>query len=203
MRFGFLFALCAWFIPFAAHADIYLLAQESLNGRPTTQTRHWFGSDMSARDDGRMRTVMRFDLDRMYLIDRAARTYRSLPVPEAAPPLSFTVAQTAEVARIGSRPARRWRVTGPATHGLRISLWMSTAIQRTDAFVDVMRKLARQPGAEWLAAYGQLDGFPLAQEISLTKDGMTQTRRSEVVTYRVMEAPGDTYLPPRGYKRVP
>lgn len=201
MRFGFLLALCA-LLPCAAHADIFLLTQEFLNGRPTTQTRHWFAADKSERDDGRVRTVMRFDLGRMYLIDGGARTYRSLPLPETKP-LSYTVSQTADAVRIISHPARRWRVTGPATHGFDINLWMSSAIERPAAFTEIMRRLARRPGAEWLAAYDELDGFPLAQEISLTRHGMTQTRRSEVIRYRVMEAPGDTYLPPRGFKRVP
>lgn len=204
VRFGVLtlLLLLGAFLPVrAARADVYLLAQESLNGRATTQTQHWFGDDKSARDDGHVRTVMRFDLGRMYVISRNTRTYRSLPLPNA-PPLSMTISQTADAVLILNRAARRWRVGGPAAHGLDISLWVSAEIGRGDAFVELMRKLARQAGAEWLNAYSEIDGFPLAQEISLSENGMTQTRRSEVISYKLTDPPADTYLPPRGYKRV-
>jgi len=201
VRFGVLVSLLLFVSCPPAWADVYLLAQESLNGRPTTQTHHWLGENKSARDDGRVRTVMRFDLDRMYVIDRTTRTYRSLPLPNA-PPLSMTISQTADAVMILNRPARRWRIGGPAAHGLDISLWVSAEIDRGEDFVEVMRKLARQPGAEWLNAYSEIEGFPLAQEISLSENGLTQTRRSEVIRYRIADAPADTYLPARGYKRV-
>jgi hypothetical protein len=185
-----------------ALADVRLVAREYLNNRPTVTTTHWFGVDKSARDDGRTRTVMRFDLGRMYVIDRQARTYRSFVLPES-PALKVIVVPTQDTALIGNWLVRRWRVDGPAAHGYTINLWASTDIERGDAFVELMQKLSRQPGAEWLAAYAEIDGFPIVQEISLTERGMTQTRRSEVASYGVMEPPADAYLPPRGYKRIP
>jgi hypothetical protein len=193
--------LCLLLMPLSAAADIRLVAREYLNHQPTVTTTHWFGVDKSARDDGRVCTVMRFDLGRMYVIDREARSYRSLKLPEA-PPLRAIALPTADTARIGQWRVRRWRVAGPAANGFDIDLWVTTDIERGDAFVELMQKLARQPGAEWLAAYAEIDGFPVAQEIRLTRNGMTQRRRSEVATYAVMNPPPDTYLPPRGYKRI-
>jgi hypothetical protein len=193
--------VCLLLLPLSARADIRLVAREYLNSKPTVTTTHWFGADKSARDDGRVRTIMRFDLGRMYVVDRQAKTYRSVKLAEA-PPLKVIVLPTQDTALVGNWLVRRWRVDGPAARGLTINLWASTDIQRGDAFVELMQKYARQPGAEWLAAYAQIDGFPLAQEISLSENGMTQTRRSEVASYGVMDAPPDTYIPPKGYKRV-
>lgn len=187
--------------PLPALADVRLVAREYLNNRPTVTTTHWFGIDKSARDDGRVRTIMRFDLERIYVVDRQAKTYRSLKLQET-PPLKTIVLPTQDTALIGKWLVRRWRVDGPAAHGLTINLWATTDLERADAFVELMQKLARQPGAEWLAAYAEIKGFPVVQEISLTERGMTQTRRSEVASYAVMEPPPDTYLPPRGYKRI-
>jgi len=199
-RFAIYLLLCC--APLPGLADVRLVAREYLNNRPTVTTTHWFGVNKSARDDGRTCTVMRFDLGRMYLIDRQARTYRSVKLTEV-PPLKTIVLPTQDTAMIGNWLVRRWRVAGPAAHGLTINLWASTDIDRGDTFVELMQKLARQPGAEWLAAYAEIDGFPVVQEISLSERGMTQTRRSEVATYTVMEPPVDIYLPPRGYKRIP
>jgi hypothetical protein len=202
MNFPRYFALGLLWLPLISQADVRLVAREYLNDRPTVTTTHWFGQDKSARDDGRTRTVMRFDLGRMYVIDRQERNYRSLKLPKA-PLLKTIVLPTQDTRMIGNWLARRWRVDGPAAHGLTINLWTTTDIERGDAFVELMLKQARQPGAEWLAAYAEIDGFPLVQEISLTEKGMTQVRRSEVATHTVMEPPADTYLPPRGYKRIP
>jgi hypothetical protein len=201
MMFRPWFALGLLLVSLSATADIRLVAREYLNHQPTVTTTHWFGVDKSARDDGRVRTVMRFDLGRMYVIDRQSKTYRSIKLPEA-PPLKAIALPTPDTARIGQWRVRRWRVAGPAANGFDIDLWVTTDIERGDAFVALMQKLARQPGAEWLAAYAEIDGFPVAQEIRLTRKGMTQKRRSEVASYAVMEPPPDTYLPPRGYKRI-
>lgn len=196
-----LLALPLTWQPMATLADVRLITREYLNNRPTVTTTHWFGTDKSARDDGRIRTVMRFDLKRMYVIDRQARSYRSFELVQA-PPLKTTLQRTNDLRRIGNWSARRWRVDGPAAHGYTIDLWATTDIKVEDGFVEVMQKLSRQPGAEWLVAYAKIDGFPVVQEISLTERGLKQTRRSEVATYVVMEPPADTYLPPRGYTLV-
>jgi hypothetical protein len=202
MKFRCLLVVCLLLSSWPARADIRLVAREYLNNKPTVTTTHWFGVDKSARDDGRMRTIMRFDLGRIYLVDREARTYRSLKLQQAEP-LKVIVLPTQDTALIGNWLVRRWRVDGPAARGQTINLWATKDVERGDAFVELMQKFARQPGAEWLAAYAEIDGFPLAQEITLTDHGMTQTRRSEVASHSVMDPPPDTYLPPRGYKRVP
>jgi len=189
-------------LPLPAQADVRLVVREYLNSRPTVTTTHWFGEDKSARDDGRVRTIMRFDLGRIYVVDQQERTYRSLEVQEA-PSLKVIVLPTQDTALIGNWLVRRWRVAGPAARDLTINLWTTTDIERGDAFVELMNKLARQPGAEWLAAYAEIDGFPIIQEISLTEKGMTQTRRTEVASHAVMDPPPETYLPPRGYQRIP
>jgi hypothetical protein len=201
MKFRRLFVVCLLLLPWPAWADIRLVAREYLNNKPTVTTTHWFGVDKSARDDGRVRTIMRFDLGRIYVVNHESKTYRSIKLQQA-PELRVAVLPTQDTALIGNWLVRRWRVEGPAAHGLTISLWATKDIERGDAFVDLMRKYARQPGAEWLAAYALIDGFPLAQDITLTEQGMTQTRRSEVATHAVMEPPPDTYIPPRGFKRI-
>lgn len=193
--------VCLLLLPLPSAADVRVVAREYLNNRPTVTTTHWFGVDKSARDDGRLRTIMRFDLGRMYVVDDAGRTYRSVELVETGPQ-KVIVLPTQDTMMMGNWLARRWRVDGPAARGMTINLWATTDIERGDAFVDLMQKFARQPGAEWLAAYAKIDGFPLAQEITLTEQGMTQTRRTEVTSHAVMEPPPEIYLPPRGYKRV-
>ena len=100
MRFWFKLALFL-LLPLSAQADVRLIAREYLNNRPTVTTTHWFGLDKSARDDGRTRTVMRFDLGRMYIIDRQERTYRSLELPKATP-LKVIVVPTPDAQKIGN-----------------------------------------------------------------------------------------------------
>lgn len=199
--------LTPWFLlllalPGAVLADLRLVAREYLNNRPTVTTTHWFGEDKSSRDDGRVRTVMRFDLGRMYIIDRETKTYRSLALPDA-PPLDVIVLPTTDVDKVGNWIVKRWRVDGPAAHGYTINIWACAELERQPGFVDLMQKLARQPGAEWLAAYAKIDGIPIVQEISHRQRGMSQVRRSEVASYGLHKPPPEAYLPPRGYQLVP
>lgn len=196
------FTLLLLALPWPALADMRLVTREYLNNRPTVTTTHWFGDDKSSRDDGRLRTVMRFDLDRMYIIDREAKTYRSLALPEA-PPLHVIALPTADVDKIGNWIVKRWRVDGPAAHGYTINIWACDDLAREPGFAGLMQKLARQPGGEWLAAYAKIEGVPIVQEISHRHRGMTQVRRSEVASYGILKPPPDAYLPPRGYKRIP
>lgn len=188
--------------PLSAWPDLRVVAREYLNHRPTVTTTHWFGTDKSVRDDGRVRTIMRFDLNRQYIVDPHAKTYRSLEL-EPAEPLKVLLVRTDDLRRVGSWTARRWRIDGPAAAGYTINIWATTDIPKHEGFVALMQKLARQPGAEWLHAYARIDGFPIVQEISLTERGLSQTRRSEVATVVEMKPPDYTYLPPRGYKRIP
>jgi hypothetical protein len=189
-------------LPLPVLADMRLVTREYLNNRPTVTTTHWFGDDKSARDDGRTRTIMRFDLGRMYIIDPQARTYRSLALPDT-PPQDVIVLATTDVDKIGNWIVKRWRVDGPAAQGYTINIWACAELAREDGFVELMQKLARQPGADWLTAYAKIEGIPIVQEISLRHKGMTQVRRSEVASYGILKPPPDTYLPPRGYKRIP
>ncbi len=188
-------------VPLPVMADMRLVAREYLNNRPTVTTTHWFGTDMSSRDDGRTRTIMRFDLGRMYVIDNQAKTYRSLALPDA-PALDVIVVPTTDVDKIGNWVVKRWRVDGPAARGYTINIWACDSLEREEGFAALMHKLSRQPGAEWLAAYAKIEGIPIVQEISLRRHGMTQTRRSEVASFSITKPPADTYLPPRGYKRI-
>jgi hypothetical protein len=117
--------------------------------------------------------------------------------------LPVSAVPTKETAVIGRWLCRRYNLEGAATHGMKISLWVTKDVTLNTAdFAKLMAGFGQQAGAEWLQAYLQIDGFPVAQEVSSTRGGAKQVRRSEVTAIDILAPPDDTYLPPDGFKKT-
>jgi hypothetical protein len=189
--------------PAPARADVRIIARESLNGHATSTTTHWFGDGKRARIDGDSVVVTRLDLGKIYLIDRARQTFQARDLATTPGAAAVSAVPTGETAIIGRWLCRKYRIEGAATHGRRISLWVTRDMDiDSSAFAKLMADFGRQSGAEWLQAYAQIDGFPVMQEISLTRGSLTQSRSVEVISADTLSAPPETYLPPRGYKKT-
>ena len=87
---------------------------------------------------------------------------------------------------------------------MQIVIWASNDIQvDLENFRKVMSGLARRPGSEWMAAYRDIDGFPVLQEVRMEHKGSSFHGQTRVVGVEERKAPDHIYQPPEGYTQLP
>lgn len=205
---GWLYAvsLFAFFFSSVAGADIMVRVEESFNGQLPITALHWFGQDRSTRDDGNRYVVTRLDEGRIYTIDRLTQSYKisELPAPgynEATPDVRALLKD--ETRNIGKWSTRKYEVIGAATAGMKIVIWATKDVDiNLEYFRKVMAGLARRPGSEWMAAYRQIDGFPVLQEVRLEHKGAIYHGQTRVVAVEERNPPQNIYSPPDDYEEI-
>lgn len=200
------FVLCALGMQ-AAHADLRVQVEESVNGAKPASVTHWFGNDRSMRDDGNRYIITNLRTDQSIIVDREKKTYKINPLmleTNSALP-QVVVTRTEDTRKIDQWMARRYHLSGPATRGLKIDIWVTHDLQiDITTFHQLMIKLGNRSGSAWLKAYKKIDGFPVLQQVKLTRPGITLKSESRVVSVtNIKQLPADIYQPPEGYARLP
>lgn len=199
--------LLAGLLPAAGNADVMVRVEESFNGQLPMTALHWFGPDRSTRDDGNRYVVTRLDEGRIYTIDRLAQTYR---VSELATTEQRLAAEDVralkrdETRMIGEWQAVKYEVIGAATAGMKIVIWASRDVDiDLEKFRNIMTALSRRPGSEWMAAYRDIEGFPVLQEVQMDYKGAAFHGQTRVVAVEERSPPADIYQPPADYQQLP
>lgn len=181
--------------------------EESFNGQLPTTALHWFGSERSARDDGNLYVVTRLDEGKTYTIDRMTQSYQVSPLPT---PTSSTTGNDVraikhqETRKIGQWNTEKYEIIGSATAGMNIVIWASKDVKiDLPTFQKVMTGLSRRPGSEWMAAYREIDGFPVLQEVRLQHKGTNYLGQTRVVTVEERDPPPHIYSPPDNFQKMP
>gem|GEM_PF-3393251 len=193
-------------VSFPAAADIMVRVEESFNGQLPITAVHWFGDKRSTRDDGSRYVVTRLDEARIYTIDRLAQNYSVSKLPvlnNPGQPLDVRALARDETRSIGPWTARKYEVIGAATAGMQIIIWATRDVDiDLENFRNIMTGLARRPGSEWMAAYRQIDGFPVLQEVQMEHKGVQYFGQTRVVAVEEREPPQDIYAPPADFRQL-
>lgn len=198
--------LLALFYTSAARADVMVRVEESFNGQLPMTALHWFGENRSTRDDGNRYVVTRLDQGKVYTIDRLAQSYKitALPLHDAdrsAP--DVRAIKLDETRTIGQWTAQKYEVIGAATAGMKIVIWASTDVDiNLDNFRSTMTGLSRRPGSEWMAAYKDIDGFPVLQEVEMQHKGATFHGQTRAVLVEERKPPEHIYSPPDDFSEL-
>jgi len=202
------------------HQDAFEIQGQSQPAQDGT-VEMWIGDNAIARDDASSRVVLTGD--KLYLIDRSAKTYSVLDVPvdlasllpeEMAAKLaevrdqatiSADVTPTDETKKVGDWMAHRYDVTMSNKMGLSVNqvIWASEEVGvDASAYNKLTGSLAElQPGGStWVSALSAMKGFPVLREttMQLTPEvAVTTTEALESVETK--DAPAGTYAPPEGY----
>jgi hypothetical protein len=185
----------------------------------------WLTGEKMRRDEGPVSTVVRLDRQKLYLINHADRTYSVVDLPidwrKLVPSgdrekfqqfvtenqLKSTITPTAETKKIRGWNAHRIDVELTDPHGLRVStqMWLTKDLPLAAAYNKMSGVLAslQVRSADWARKLGQLDGFPVFQETTVSVGGTTFQSREEVVMAETKEVPDVTYDPPVGFNPVP
>jgi hypothetical protein len=215
----------------AAGADTHLVMKshtDPLQAMGQTQpardveTDLWIGSDRALRDDGHVASLIRLDQKKLYLINRAEKSYSvlDLPVdlmsllPEQAKAqmgpmlekmkLQATVEPSDERKEINGWNARRYDVHLSNELGMQVdsTVWMT---QDVDVDLDSFRAMTRaiaslQPGgAEATEELLKLDGVPVLMENKIQAMGGSTSSKEELVSAETGTPPPGTYEVPDGF----
>jgi len=203
-----LFSACLWLVLFtpAAHADLRVQVEESVNGAEPAAVTHWFGKNRTMRDDGSRYIITSLRAQQSTIVNRETQTYQVVPlnlrVAKQLPEVLVTRTDDTDV--IGQWPVRRYRLSGPATRELKIDIWVTQDVDVDfSAFRNLMIKLGNRPGSEWLKAYEIIEGFPILQQVELTRPGIRLLSESRVISLKELPpAEQNIYEPPDYYKRL-
>lgn len=199
-------ALAGCFYTGSSWADIMVRVEESFNGQLPVTALHWFGTDRSTRDDGNRYVVTRLDQGHVLTIDRLTQSYQTTPLPTAASENKLPEVRAFkrdETRKIGQWSAQKYEIIGAATAGMRIVIWATNDLDiDLKNFHRVMAGLARRPGSEWMAAYREIEGFPVLQEVEMNHKGTVFYGQTRVVAVEERVPPANIYAPPDDYEEV-
>lgn len=188
-------------------ADLRVQVEESVNGAEPAPVTHWFGQNRTMRDDGSRYIITNLRDETTTIVNRETQSYQIVPLSLRADSEipAVTVTRTDDTRVIGDWPVRRYRLGGPATRELTIDIWITQNLNvDVSAFRNLMIKLGNRPGSEWLKAYEKIEGFPILQEVELTRPGIRLRSQSRVVSLNeVAPENKNIYDPPDYYQRTP
>jgi hypothetical protein len=208
----------------SGHTDAFQMAGRSIEARDV-QTRVWLDRDKMRRDEADTSTILRFDRNKMYLVNHEEKTYSEIDLPvdwkklvpkgneqmieqvDKMSRMEVTVKPTTEARKIRQWNARKVQVDLANPTGLKIStaLWVCKEVAGYGAYNRMLASVAAlQPGAaDWAREIARIDGFPVAQEATVSLQGAVFKTREELVSVEDKPAPPGTYDIPAGYAIKP
>lgn len=207
----------------ATHTEGYSFQGQQVPDSSSSST-VWLDEGRLRSDEGERTTLVRLDLDTMYLIDHAAETVAEVQLPvdlrQLIPPAvaeqmlrmmayDVTVEPTDDTRQIGDWSCRAWNITMSSEMMLVSSRFWATTDTPVDhaAYVAASRPvLSLQPGLDELAEQmAAIDGLVVVQETQMTapvlgdRSILTSVETREITE---VEPPEGWFEPPADYRPV-
>ncbi len=187
----------------------------------------WVGKKGARRDDGETEILVRFDRNKLYLIDHQNKSYSALDLPVDLPSLvpeaqrqqmsqvlemmkmNASVEPSDEHKEINGWDARKYEVHLSNQMGMKVdsTVWMTEAIDMDqDSFKKLVRAMASlQPGGgSSVDELLKLKGVPVLIETQVHAMGGATSSREELVSAEPdATPPAGTYDVPEGYTEKP
>ncbi len=192
-----------------------------------SQTSFWIGDKGARRDDGETEILVRFDQDKLYLVDHTKKSYSVLDLPVDLTSLvpdaqrqqmsqvlemmkmAASVEPSDEHKEINGWKTRRYDVHLSNQVGMKVdsTVWMTDQIEVDEAaFKKLTRAIASlQPGgASAVNELLKLEGVPVLIETQLQAMGGSTSSREELISAEPdATPPPGTYEVPEGYTEKP
>jgi hypothetical protein len=229
-----LFAFSILLSPSMAEADILIkknkLTESTVNGQPqptkVEEGKTWIAEKKLREDIAESSIIVRLDLNKIYTIDHAKKTYSEIDLPieidkvfpaEAKQIMdvmqikSSSVREVAEIQTIGSWLCQKFLVEVEISMmemnvPMKMEIWASkqlgidlTAYKK---FYGAM--LSLNPFTKDLSEeFKKIEGYPVLTISSVTTMGTETKDREEVVSVEKKDVPAKTFNLPRGYEKIP
>ena len=185
----------------------------------------WLSATKMRRDEGPLSAIVRLDRQKLYLVNHADKTYSVVDLPVdwaklvpsgdrekfqqflADSQLKSTITPSTEIKKIRDWNTHRVDVDLANAHGLKVStrMWLTKDLPFAAAYNKMSGVLAslQASSGEWARKLGQLDGFPVYQETTVSVGGTSFQSHEEVVSVENKPLPDVTYDPPAGFNPTP
>ncbi len=206
------------------HTDAFSMAGQSQPAKDE-ETTTWLGKDKMRRDEGELTTLIRLDINKMYMIDHTDKTYSEMDLPfdlEAVLPaeakqimssmdISSNITDTGETRTINDWKCKKYLVEISVSMmgmsmPIQMDMWTSDDL---GIDMDQYKKLYAETLAlnpmfqDFIEEFKKMEGYPVLTEFSMSMMGTEQKYREEVVSVEKKEAQADTYELPEGYTKTP
>lgn len=185
----------------------------------------WMTKDKMREDTGLNSTIIRLDLNRIFMIDNSAKTYSEIELPvdleKALPPeakqmlqmmqVTATVTDTGETQQIRGWNCKKYlaEITF-SMMGMNIPTKMEMwTTKDVDIDLDLYKKFSNETlllnmiPKESTAEFQKMEGFPVLTKTSQTMMGTETKSQEEVISVEKKDAPAGTYDLPQGLTKVP
>jgi hypothetical protein len=206
------------------HTDAFKVGDRVQEARDS-DVKIWLTADKMRRDEGPLSAIVRLDRKKLYLVNHTDRTYSVVDVPidwaklvpsgdrekfqqfVAENQLKAAIKPSPETRKIRNWDTHRVDIELTNAQGLRVSTQMclTKELDLYAAYNKMSGVLAslQVSSADWSRKIGDLDGFPVYQETTVSVGGTSFKSREEVVQADSKQLPDVTFDPPAGFNPVP
>lgn len=206
------------------HAEGFKVGNRTQEPRDS-DVKVWLSASKMRRDEGPLSAIVRLDRKKLYLVNHTDKTFSVVDLPiewaklvpsgdrekfqqfVAENQLTASIKPTAETRKIQRWNTHRVDVELTSAHGPRVSMqmWLTKDLDLSGAYNKMSGVLAslQVSSADWARKVGELDGFPVYQETTVSVGGTSFKTMEAVVAADTTAVPDVTYDPPAGFNPVP
>lgn len=221
-------AVCLALIPLAladtkliekVHTDAIEIMGQSQPAQDVTNT-VWFFENGLRSDSGHISTIIRLDLNKMFIINRELKTYMESDLPvdlkkflpagvyeQASKMLAMklTVTPTDETKKIGEYNCRKYDVTLQVAMQTAHSVqWASTEVPVPEASRKAIASsmfATQSDQAPLINEYMKIAGYRVHQETTMNVMGVSVKTVEDLVSAEEVKVPAGHYDPPAGFEK--
>lgn len=205
------------------HTDAFSMMGQSQPAKDEEVTT-WLSKEKMRRDEGDTMTLVRYDLNKIYWIDHAKKTYSEIDLPlemeTMFPPeakqmldqmeVSSSVTDTGETKTINNWKCKKYLVEIAVSMmgmsmPIKMDFWTSKDLGIDE---DLYKKFYAETLSlnpmfqDMVDEFKKIEGYPVRTEFSMNMMGAEQNSWEEVVSVEKMSAPAGTYDLPEGYTKT-
>lgn len=150
-----------------------------------------------------MATIIRTDLNKVYMVDDSAKTYMEMPADLAAGATAVQIEMkaTGQKKKIKEWNCEEYIITGRGDMAdIKMTVWASEDIKYDDKLRDSLLASIKNPMLNSLSEkLRELKGFPVEQSIAINMGGMPTTMATRLNSVAEQKIPDDKFEVPAGY----
>ncbi len=152
---------------------------------------------------GNMTTIIRTDLNKVYMVDENAKTYMEMPADMAAGAAAVKIEMkaTGQKKKIKEWNCEEYIITGSGDMAdIKMTVWASEDIKVDGKLRDSLLASIKNPMLNSLAdKLREIKGFPVEQSIAINMGGMPATTATRLNSVAEQKIPDDKFEVPAGY----
>ncbi|MEW6356123.1 MAG: DUF4412 domain-containing protein [Planctomycetota bacterium] len=158
-----------------------------------------------------MKVILRTDVQKMYMIMDAQRSYMEMPISQMAgmaagmaQQMQINVQKTGNTRQIGEWNCQEYIITATGPMPMKITSWVTTDVTVDKAMMAEMEQaMGSNPAMKALSEKTkEIEGFPIEQIVEMNMMGQQMTTKMTVSKIQQGPVPADAFDLPAGYQKM-